>query len=159
MQLAPILAIFMSFLVPLLAICMVMFNAYLNYKKRKEMFALYHQERMAAIDKGIELPPLSDEFFRENDGRSRRSPHRPLLAGLILLFVGVTVSIALHLTGVRTDAGGDAALFGLIPVGLGAAFLIYYFMVGRKLAAAMEEERKAALDEKIRGQRVPSATR
>jgi hypothetical protein len=138
-------------LIPILAIVMGlgtgMLSIYLNYKKRRDMFALYHQERMAAIEKGTELPPLPEDFFHEDGGPSRRSPHRALLIGLILVFIGLTLYLALHFTGTRTDAGSDAAPYALIPAGIGAAYLIYYFTVGRKFAAEMEEARKARLAE------------
>lgn len=145
---------FMVFLIPIVAIVMGlgtgMLSIYFNYRKRKEMFALYHQERMAAIEKGIELPPLAEEFFHENDRPPRRSPHKALLNGLVMLFIGVTLYLALHFSGTRMDNGGDPALFALIPAGIGAAYLIYYIAVGRKLALTMEEERKARLAEAVR---------
>ena len=142
------------FLIPIVAIVMGigigMLSIYLSYRKRKEMFALYHQERMAAIEKGIELPPLPEDFFHEDGMSSRRSPHGTLLSGLVLVFIGITLYLALHFTAARSDEGGGAALFALIPAGIGAACLIYYFTVGRKLAAAIEEERKARLAEAAR---------
>ncbi|MGO8764619.1 MAG: hypothetical protein ACLQSR_05715 [Limisphaerales bacterium] len=148
-------------LIPIVAIVMGigigMLSIYLTYRKRKEMFALYHQERMAAIEKGIELPPLPEDFFRENGGRPhRRSPHRTLLYGLVLVFIGLTSYLALHFTVPRTEAGGDPALYALIPGGIGAACLIYYFTVGRRLAAEMEEERKARLAEAARARNLPA---
>jgi hypothetical protein len=131
--------------IPIITILMVfgtgMLAIYLKYRKQKEVFALYHQERMAAIEKGIELPPMPEDFFHEDGRPARRSPHRQLLSGLILVSIGVTLYLALHFTGTHTDEGGDAALFALIPAGVGAACLLYYFTVGRKLAVAMEEER------------------
>ena len=147
--------------IPIVAIVMGcgtgMLSLYLRHQKRQEMFALYHQERMAAIEKGAELPPLPEDFFLDADGhRPRNSSHGTLLSGLILIFIGLTLYLALHFSGVRTDGGGDAGLFALIPAGIGAACLIYYFVVGRKLAAAMEEERKARLAEAARG-RNPAA--
>jgi hypothetical protein len=129
---------------------MGMLNLVLNYRKRKEMFALYHQERMAAIEKSIELPPLPDDFFHDDVKPPRRSLHGTLLSGLILLFTGLTLFIALHYTVQRTDGDGDVALYALIPAGIGVACLIYYFSVGRKQAAAMEEEHKARLAEAAR---------
>jgi hypothetical protein len=87
---------------------------------------------------------------------SRRSRHGTLLAGLILLFIGLTLYLALHATVPRPDDSGDVALFALIPAGIGAACLIYYFAVGRKLAAAMEEERKARLAEAARVRNPPA---
>jgi hypothetical protein len=127
--LIPIVAIVMGIGIGMLAI-------YLNYRKRKEMFALYHQERMAAIDKGIELPPLPDAFFYD-DGKAP-SPHGTLLSGLILVFIGVTLFIALYfMVQIRI------ALFALVPLGIGLALLIYYFAVDRKRAKELEAEKKA----------------
>ena len=126
-------------LIPIIAIVMGMsigmLTIYLNYRKRKEMFALYHQERMAAIEKGIELPPLPAEFFAE-DGKAR-SPHGRLLAGLVWLFIGISLMVALHVT------ESHGAFFALIPMAIGLAFLIYYFAVGKKEAETLEAERKA----------------
>jgi hypothetical protein len=151
----------MVFIVPIVAIVMVfgtgMLSIYFGYRRRKDMFALYHQERMAAIEKGIELPSLPEDFFHE-DGKPprRRSAHGTLLGGLILLFVGLTLYLALHFAVPRMDNGGDPALFALIPAGIGAACLIYYFAVGRKLAAAVDEERKARLAEAARVRNPPA---
>ena len=150
-----------ALLIPIVAIVMVfgtgMLSIFLHYRKRRDMFALYHEERMAAIDKGIELPPLPEDFFHEDGAKQRgRSSHGTLLGGLVLLFVGLTLYLALHFTVPRTDGGGDPALYGLIPAGIGAACLIYYFAVGRKLALAMEEERKAKLAEAARARNLPA---
>jgi hypothetical protein len=129
-------------LIPIVAIVMGigigMLTIFLNYRKRKQMFALYHQERMAAIDKGIELPPLPEAFFAE-DGKmpGPRSPHRHLLAGLILLLIGLALTLALY---VEVQ---NHFLWGLVPAGIGLAFLIYYFAVGRKEAEAIEAAAKA----------------
>jgi len=149
------------FLIPIVAIVMTlgtgMFGIYLHYRKHKEMFALHHQERMAAIEKGIDLPALPEDFFRETGVKPRRhSSHGTLLGGLILVFIGLTLYLALHYSGVRTNEGADAGLFAMIPAGIGAACLIYYFAVGRKLAAAQEEERKARLAELAQGRNPPA---
>lgn len=137
-------------LIPIVAILMVfgtgMLSIYLNFRKRRDMFALYHQERMAAIEKGVELPPLPEDFFHEDGGKPRRrARHGTLLAGLILVFLGLTLYIALHFTLLRMDNGGDVALYALIPSGIGIACLIYYFAVGRKIALAIEAEQKPDL--------------
>jgi hypothetical protein len=50
------------------------------------------------------------------------------LPGLIWLFVGIGLFVALGAV-----AGEDVRFFGLIPAGVGLAFLIYYFVEGRKL--------------------------
>ena len=130
------------FMIPIVAIVMGigigMLALVLQYRKRKEMFALYHQERMAAIEKGIELPPLPDAFFAEEGKEARPpSPHRHLLTGLILLLLGVSLTLALYFE------VGTQYLWGLIPAGLGLAFLIFYFAVGRKEAQAIEAAAQA----------------
>jgi hypothetical protein len=135
--------------VPVVAVVMIfgtgMLALFLNYLKRKQLFALYHQERMAAIEKGIELPPLPEDFFREDSPPPRRQSQRPrhgtLLGGLILFFVGITLYLAIHFTVSRMEDGADPAMFALIPAGVGAACVIYYVTVGRKLGAVLEEER------------------
>jgi hypothetical protein len=133
----------LSLLIPIVAIIMgigiAMLAIYLNYRKRKDMFALYHQERMAAIDKGIELPPLPDAFFTD-DGRSYRqqSPRRHLLTGMILLFIGIILFTAFYI-----NEQLYIALLTLTPAGVGLACLIYYFAVGRKEAEALEAAQRA----------------
>ena len=135
----------LPFLIPIIAIVMGigigMLAIYLNYKKRKEIFAMYHQERMAAIDKGIELPPLPDAFFKEDS--SSPAPRRRLLVGLVWLFLG------LGFAGALLGAGdSETAWFGLIPIGIGLANLIYWFVAGRQEAELLEESLRAKLAEK-----------
>jgi hypothetical protein len=119
----PILAILVTGAVAFIAM-------FLKYKRRKEAFALYHQERMAAIDKGVDLPPLPEAFLMDS-GRPYRTPlaHRPLLIGLVLLLGGLSL-----LLGLSYRAGSEQAIWGLVPSAVGLAFLIYYFAVGRKEA-------------------------
>ena len=132
-----IIGVFIPVIAIVMGIGIGMLSIVVNYRKRKEMFALYHQERMAAIEKGIELPPLPAEFFAE-DGKSP-SPHGRLLTGLVWLFIGLALMLALYFT----DSRG--AVFGLIPTAIGLAYLIYYFAVGKKEAETMEAERRARI--------------
>lgn len=111
----------------------------LGYRRRKEIFAMYHQERMAAIEKGVDLPPLPDALLTD-DGRPARPyhPRRHLLRGLVWLFVGIGLGLALLGT-----VALNWALFSLVPVGIGLAHLIYYFVEGKKEAEALEREKAA----------------
>jgi Domain of unknown function (DUF6249) len=132
----PIIAIVMGLGVAMLAI-------YLSYRKRKEIFTLYHQERMAAIEKGVELPPLPDALLTE-DGRPLRpyNPRRHLLKGLAWVFVGIGLGLGLWAT-----VGFDWALFSLVLIGIGLAHLIYYFVEGKKEAQVLEQERLSPVAE------------
>lgn len=101
----------------------------LSYRKRRRLMELHHTERMAAIERGMDIPPLSLELI---DGQSRRR-RTSLLPGLVWLFVGLAVLIALR-------SFDEEAVFGLIPTGIGLAYLIYYFVEGRKLELKQIEE-------------------
>jgi hypothetical protein len=83
---------------------------------------------MAAIERGMELAPLPESFFMGLE--KKRRPGAPLLTGLVWLFIG----IGLYL-GLAAVASRGAANFALIPGGIGLAYLIYYFVEGRKEAA------------------------
>lgn len=98
--------------------------AVLNYRKRRRLMELHHAERMAAIERGMDVPPLPLELIDGQSGRRRRTS---LLPGLVWLFVGLAVLISLG------KIGEEEAIFGLIPTGVGLAYLIYYFFEGRKL--------------------------
>jgi Domain of unknown function (DUF6249) len=98
----------------------------LDYRKRKELMQLHHKERMAAIERGIELPPLPDALLG-GPARLRRPNH--LLRGLIWTLGGLGFLIAL-----RASVSADIAAYGYIPIGIGVAYLIYYGVEGRKLA-------------------------
>jgi hypothetical protein len=117
----PIVAIICGCSIPVAAIIS-------NYRRRKHLFELYHQERMAAIAKGVDLPPLPDDLLADGEPERPRvkSPRDSLLKGLVWLFVGLGIVAALF--GIE---GPDTALLGLIPAGVGLAHLIYFFVEGR----------------------------
>ena len=114
----PIIAIVMSLSIPIVF-------AIVDYRRRRDIVEAHHKERMAAIERGMDLPPLPESFFRSfnNDRKPRH-----LLSGMIWTFVGVGLLIAL-----RAVASEDVAWFALMPIGVGLALLIYYFVEGRKL--------------------------
>jgi Domain of unknown function (DUF6249) len=109
--------------IPILAIVLgitcAMFGMYLDFRKKRDFVQLYHAERMAAIEKGIELPPLPEEYFSGRSGR-HSSPARTRRTGLILLFLGIAIMLGLWTGG----QDGDTFWLGIVPVGLGLAFLL-----------------------------------
>lgn len=112
----------LSLLIPIVAIVMgvglAMLSIYFDFRRKREILQANHRERMAALEKGLDLPPLPPEVLRWENGKRPRSPARTLERGLILVFLGIAISIALWRT------GNDAAWWGLVPFGLGMAYLI-----------------------------------
>ena len=98
-----------------------------SHRRRKHLYALYHEERMAAINKGMAPPPLPDALLLEDHYRRYRSPQDSLRRGLIWLLLGTSIYFV-----VRANEGSDKALYGLILVAIGVANLAYYFIAGRK---------------------------
>jgi hypothetical protein len=118
--LIPIVAIVMSLAIPIVAIIT-------EYAKKRKFYELHHKERLAAIEKGVELPPLPPELF----GSERKGRPRYLLRGLVWLFIGLGTLVGLY--GITGNGDEKVWLLGLIPTGVGLAYLIYYFVEGRKL--------------------------
>ena len=114
----PIVAIVMSLTIPIV-------YAIVDYRRRKDIVEAHHKERMAAIERGMEIAPLPETFFMGLE--KKRRPGWSLLAGLIWLFIGIGLYM-----GLAAVAGREVANFALIPGGVGVAFLIYYFVEGRK---------------------------
>lgn len=117
----------MSLAIPIVAIVMGigigMLSVYLEYRKKRDIFEMHHKERMAAIEKGMEIPALPAEFFRDSYGRCQ--PGDRLRRGLVMIFVGVAVIFALKATADRY------ALWGLVPIAIGVGNLLAYFLNGR----------------------------
>jgi hypothetical protein len=89
-----------------------------------------HRERMAAIEKGLDLPPDPVLVDRERDAersrRYRRAGSDYLLRGLIWLGVGLALSVS------DSFLGSGNRTFGWIAAAVGAAYLIYYALEGRR---------------------------
>lgn len=105
----------------------------LNYRKRRRLMELHHAERMAAIERGMDIPALPLELIDGTSGRRRRTS---LLPGLVWFFVGLAIAGGMLLAGADDDVPW---MIGLIPLGVGAAYLIYYFAEGRKIESRLLE--------------------
>ena len=108
-------------------IAFVGFYQWLRHQRR----VLIHRERLIALEKGIELPPLEREAQRS----TWNAQQFLLLAGLIWISLGVGAILSLN---ALISNGSPAAAeipegvqwVGLAPVGIGLSHLIVYF-VGR----------------------------
>lgn len=117
----------LPFLIPIVAIVMgigiAMLALWIDYKKKREIFELHHKERMYAIERGMEVPPLPPQLLSGATTREPRftNPADYLRRGLLWLLVGFAVSAALA---INRDI--DSAAWGLIPIAVGLAHLIFY---------------------------------
>jgi hypothetical protein len=124
----PIVAIVMSLAIPII-------YQVLDYRRRRDIVEAHHKERLAAIERGMELPALPEAFYSPLD-RNKRPRHLP--TGMVWLFIGIALFLALGAV-----AGEEVRFFGLIPAGVGLAFLIYYFIEGKHEAAAFRAKEAA----------------
>ncbi len=115
----------LELMIPIITIVMAMgigmLRLWIDYRKKREMFQLYHAERMAAIDKGGEVPPLPPEFFRDYR-RPAKVPSDHLRIGLIWLLIGAAGFVAIWMRSQQD------AWWGLVPAAFGAANLLFYFI-------------------------------
>jgi hypothetical protein len=95
-------------------------------RRQQKAMELVHAQRMAAIERGMELPPASLDFGLDERRTKQRTA---LLPGLMWSLVGLAITIPSAL------ASDDAPplFLGLIPVAVGVAYLIYYFVEERKV--------------------------
>ena len=110
----PILGIILGVLIAIVAIVAA-------HRQKMQRNDMRHKERMAALEKGLEIPPEPVE----PEGNGKKSS--ALRGGLTGLLLGIVLYFAL-----RAVAGSEVALFGLIPAAIGLANLIFYFVEGSK---------------------------
>jgi hypothetical protein len=114
--------------VPIVAIVfgvgIAMLSVVLDYRKKRAIFELHHRERLAAIEKGMDVPPLPLELLQGH--RAPRTAGDHLRRGLVWTFVGAAVTGAMML---ERESG---AYYGLIPVAVGIAQLLYYVAYARR---------------------------
>ena len=91
------------------------------HRRRVQRNEMRHKERMAALEKGMELPP--DPVEADTGGK----PGGGLRSGIGGILVGVVLYLAL-----RGVADEEVALFGLIPAAVGVASLVSYIVESRK---------------------------
>lgn len=115
-----LLALFIPIIGIVLGVTIAIITIVTNHRQKLQRNDMRHKERLAAIEKGLEIPPDPVEPENGRKGGSLRS-------GLVGLFVGVVLYFALDAV-----VDSDVALFGLIPAAIGLANLIFHFVESRK---------------------------
>lgn len=111
--LIPIIAIVMGIGIGMLAI-------WSEHKRKAQLLEQNHRERMNAIEKGIELPPLPPNLVGASNGAATESAAKSLRSGIMLTLIGLLLYVAITVAG-----GPQGALFGLIPAAVGIGNLVY----------------------------------
>lgn len=115
-------------------IAFVAFNQWLRQQRR----VMVHRERLAALEKGIELPPLEQAERRASWNIERVL----LLAGISWISIGVTAFVVIHSVigqslmqinnaAELTPVPAGLEWIGLAPIGIGVAHLAAY-VAGKK---------------------------
>jgi len=125
------------FFIPITAIVMGigigMLGLWTDHKRKSQILEQVHRERMAAIEKGIDLPPMPGSPLVDvaQSPKSAPNPARVLRSGVFMLSLGIVLFFGLVTVGAQ-----EAAVFGLIPATIGLANLAYS-------AVLFDKERKA----------------
>ena len=110
--------------IPIVAIVMGigagMMAIWSEHKRKSQLLEQNHRERMHAIEKGIELPPLPPNLVGTGNGPATASAAKSLRSGIMLLLIGILLFFAIDVAG-----GREGALFGLIPAAIGIANVVY----------------------------------
>ena len=112
-------------------ICLIAYGGYREWLRHQRR-ALIHRERITALEKGIELPPLELEQQR----RSWNVQRTLLLAGLVWISLGVCAFITLSAV-LEAQHNGPNDLphgiqwIGLAPFLIGLSHLVVYW-TGKK---------------------------
>lgn len=102
---------------------------YFRHKEKLRRLELIHQERLAAMDKGIPLPELPiDPPARES---SATDPHAVLMHGIVWLALSIGGMIVLYLNLAADVHGFWVAPLPLTFLGIG---LMLYYVLTRELA-------------------------
>jgi hypothetical protein len=131
------------FLIPITAIVMgigiAMLGLWTDHKRKSQLLEQTHRERMAAIEKGVTLPPMNADPLTNKPLGNVANPARVLRNGVFMLSLGIVLYFALITVG-----AGAAAVFGLIPGTIGLANLAYaavLFNRERKAEANKDQDR------------------
>lgn len=102
---------------------------YFRHQERQRRLEVVHQERLAAMEKGIPLPELPLDGPTVSKPPDRRAP---LIHGIVWLSLGAGAAVALRFLPNSTDAARSfQALYWPLPLPLaflGVGLILYYFL-------------------------------
>jgi small-conductance mechanosensitive channel len=119
-----------------IAIVIVALIGYLAFRHwlQANRRAMIHRERLAALEKGVDLPPLEHEIRKSSVNIQRFL----LLAGLVWISLGIGIFVVLSALLVHPDAHTASKIkqgmqwIGVAPVCIGLSHVIVYAIGSRK---------------------------
>ena len=116
-----VIGVFIPIIAIIMGIGIGMLSIWSEHKRKAQLLEQNHRERMHAIEKGLELPPLPANLVSgTSNGPSTASAAKSIRSGVMLVLIGIVLFFAITMVGAR-----EAALFGLIPAAVGIANLVY----------------------------------
>ncbi len=122
-----VVAIFIPITAIVMSLGIGMLFIWSDHKRKAQLLEQNHRERMQAIDKGLELPPVPVNLVGTTNGPSTASAAKSVRSGVMLLLIGIVLFFAITVVGAK-----EAALFGLIPAAIGVANLVYAAILWNK---------------------------
>jgi FtsZ-interacting cell division protein ZipA len=107
-----------------------------DHRRKSQILEQNHRERMHAIEKGIEMPPIPTNLVSTSNGPSTASAAKSLRSGIMLTLIGVILFVAIASLG-----AAKGALFGLIPAAVGIANLVYAAILWQREKAGLSSEK------------------
>lgn len=115
-----VLALFIPIIAIVMGIGIGMMALWGEHKRKSQLLEQLHRERLHALEKGLEPPPIPGNLAGNGDGSAPASAAKSLRSGVMLVLIGAILWVGIGQTG-----GGDAAWFGLIPAAIGVGNLLY----------------------------------
>jgi hypothetical protein len=115
-----VIGVFIPIVAIVMGISVAIVSIWSEHKRKAQLIEQNHRERMLAIEKGIELPPLPANLVGMSNGPSTASAAKSLRSGIMLVLIGILLFVGIGVAG-----GKEGAIFGLIPAAVGVANLVY----------------------------------
>lgn len=126
---ADVLGVFIPIIAIVMGIGMGMLSTWSEHRRRSQLMEQSHRERMAALEKGLPMPEIPANLVsgKRDDANPRNASLRAMRFGLMMLGIGVVLFFAL-----QRVTNDNVELFGLIPAVIGAANLVYAYLLSRR---------------------------
>jgi hypothetical protein len=115
-----VIGVFIPIIAIVMGIGLAMMAVWSDHRRKAQLLEQNHRERMHAIEKGAELPPIPANLVGAGNGPATASAAKSLRSGIMLTLIGILLFIA-----IKAADGDEGALFGLIPAAVGVANLVY----------------------------------